>query len=155
MEAHGHNRKMTVMFLEFMGTALFIWGLLLTNLALSIPFSLFACVVIFGDITGGHFNPAVTLGVFASRGDYGANFLFCILIMLAQFAGGFAAMGLAWMGSFDIPQSMMKELAPVNPVTGSADSGMAENDFKMYLSVMVNEVVCTFLFVSVILMVKG
>ena len=108
MEAHGHNRKMTVMFLEFMGTALFIWGLLLTGNPLSIPFSLFASVVIFGDITGGHFNPAVTLGVFTSRGDYGANFLFCILIMLAQFAGGFAAMGLAWMGSFDIPQSYLK-----------------------------------------------
>ena len=92
MEAKGHDRMFTVLLLEFIGTALFIWGIICTKTPVSIPFSLFASVVIFGDITGGHFNPAVTLGVFTSLGEYGKNFMFCILIMLAQFCGGMAAM---------------------------------------------------------------
>lgn len=64
MEAKGHDRMLTVLALELLGTALFVWGIICTNTPVSIPFSLFASVVIFGDITGGHFNPAVTLGVF-------------------------------------------------------------------------------------------
>ena len=151
----GKDRKGVVMFLEFFGTALFVWGILCQNDAIAIPFSLFASVIIFGDITGGHFNPAVTLGVYTSLGNYGQNFLFCILIMLSQFAGGFAAIGLAWAGTIDIPNSAIGALAPTNPATGSADSSAESNDFKMFFPVMVNEVVCTFLFVSVILMVKG
>lgn len=46
-------------------------------------------------------------------------------------------------------------LAPANPITGSADNGADANDFSMYIAVLTNEIVCTFLFVSVILMVKG
>merc|ERR1711957_282888 len=57
---------------------------------------------------------------------------FMIMIMLSQFAGGFAAMGFTWLGAFDLPDDMLQMLAPANPITGSA-----------------------FLFVSVILMVKG
>lgn len=153
MEANGHKRMITVMLMECMGTAMFIWGVISTNLPLSIPFSLFAMVVIFGDITGGHFNPAVTLGVFVSRQNYGENFLFCILIMLSQFVGGFISIGLAWLGSFD-QKAGLAALTPTNwagaPVTGSSES-----DFTMYVPVMTNEIVGTFLFVSVILMVKG
>ena len=155
MEAKGHDRMALVLFLEFFGTALFVWGIINTASPVSIPFSLFASVVIFGDITGGHFNPAVTLGVFVSLGNYGSNFLFCILIMLAQFAGDFAAIGLSWLGTFDIWNEKIGALAPTNPVTGSLDNGAEESDFSMYVAVIVNEIVCTFLFVSVILMVKG
>ena len=155
MEANGHDRKFTVCALEFVGTALFIFGLISTTLPLSIPFSLFASVVIFGDITGGHFNPAVTLGVFTQLGDYGKNFLFMIIIMLSQFLGGFAAVGLAWLGAFTIPDAKIAMLGPTNPVTGMMDNGADMDDFSMYIAVLTNEIVGTFLFVSVILMVKG
>ena len=83
MEAKGHNRMMTVAACEMLGTALFIFGILCTNQAITIPFSLLASVVIWGDITGGHFNPAVTLGVFITLGDKAKNFIFMILIILA------------------------------------------------------------------------
>ena len=64
MEAHGHSRMMTVCACEFLGTALFLFGIIQTSLPISIPLSLLASVVIWGDVTGGHFNPAVTIGVF-------------------------------------------------------------------------------------------
>ena len=55
---------MTVCACEFLGTALFLFGIIETSLPISIPLSLLASVVIWGDVTGGHFNPAVTIGVF-------------------------------------------------------------------------------------------
>ena len=73
MEAKGHNRMMTVCLCEALGTCLFVWGIMNTNLCTTIPFSLLASVVIWGDITGGHFNPAVTLGVYISLGEYTAG----------------------------------------------------------------------------------
>ena len=63
----GHKRKFTVMIFEMLGTALFIYGIILTDKAVSIPFSLFASILIFGSITGGHFNPAVSLGVYIAN----------------------------------------------------------------------------------------
>ena len=75
--------------------------------------------------------------------------------MLAQFIGGMAAMGLSWMGTFDIPDDNIAKIAPTNPMTGDPDNGDSADDFQMYFAVLLNEIVCTFLFVSVILMVKG
>jgi len=155
MEANGENRKGTVLACEFLGTALFIFGIMMTNLPLTIPFSLLASVVIWGDITGGHFNPAVTIGVFVSRKEYAKDFLFMILIIFAQIFGGLFAIALSYAGLYDHADPTIAVLAPINPVTGNADNSANELEFSMDLNVVINEVICTFIFISVILMVKG
>ena len=49
---------------EAFGTALFTYCILVSTAnALAAAFSLFAMILIFGSVTGGHFNPAVTIGV--------------------------------------------------------------------------------------------
>ena len=127
MEADGHKRMPLVCALEFFGTMLFVFGILSTNVAISIPFSLLASVVIFGDVTGGHFNPAVTIGVYIQEGKYATNFLFMMLIIIAQCLGGLAAMGPAWLGGFTDSglaydtvdgkfNGSAKILAPFNPI---------------------------------------
>ena len=76
--------------------------------------------------------------------------------MFAQFCGGMAAMGLSWMGTFDIDKEHIAKIGPTNPMTTEMDNvNEEEDDFQMYFAVILNEIVCTFLFVSVILMVKG
>ncbi len=155
MEADGHSRMMTVCLCECLGTALFIFGILGTNLPITIPFSLFASVCIWGDITGGHFNPAVTLGVFTTLGNYGKNIGFMIMIIASQILGGMLGVGFNWLGSFDRPDESVAVLAPTNPLTGKPDNAANELDFSMDLQVCINEVMCTFIFISVILMVKG
>ena len=155
MEADGHGRMLTVFACEFLGTALFLFGIISTNLPLTIPFSLLASVVIWGDITGGHFNPAVTLGVWTSLGDKGKNFIFMLGIMISQCLGGLAGAGLAAVGQMGTDDPTVPVLAPTNPLTGEPDDADTELGFKMDMNVFVNEIVCTFIFVSVILMVKG
>ena len=75
----GINRKFTVATYEMLGTGLFVYGILVSGgNALAVPIALFASIIIFGGITGGHFNPAVSLGVFISLEDKQSNILFLI-----------------------------------------------------------------------------
>lgn len=61
----GHDRMILVALYEAIGTALFTYCILVScGDALASALGLFAMILIFGDITGGHFNPAVTIGVF-------------------------------------------------------------------------------------------
>ena len=99
----GHKRKFTVMICEMLGTALFIYGIILTDKAVSIPFSLFASILIFGAITGGHFNPAVSLGVYIANltgKSEGNSFVFLMIIWLGQFLGGGLAMLFAYLSLY-------------------------------------------------------
>ena len=79
----GSERKGTVVLCEMFGTALFIYGILVSRGdAIAVPLSLFASILIFGNITGGHFNPAVSFGVWITSGNIKQNLVFFILIVL-------------------------------------------------------------------------
>ena len=84
MEVEGAEKRMGTVFLyEVIGTALFIYGILLTYSPLSIAFSLGASIMLFGGITGGHFNPAVTLAVYIVEGKWMENLKWLGLLVLA------------------------------------------------------------------------
>ena len=74
MEIAGSDKRVHIVALyELIGTTLFVYSILLTNNPISIAFSLFASIIIFGSITGGHFNPAVTLGVYIKEAQWAKN----------------------------------------------------------------------------------
>ena len=61
----GNKRKFTVAIYEALGTLLFTYCILASTAdAITTACALFSMVVIFGSVTGGHFNPAVTVGVY-------------------------------------------------------------------------------------------
>ena len=82
----GHNRKFVVTVYEALGTALFAYCILVSGAdAIAGALALFAMIIIFGDVTGGHFNPAVTLGVLVWQffhGDPISKLIFSMLIIV-------------------------------------------------------------------------
>ena len=155
MEANGHDRKGLVCLCELMGSCLFIFGIINTPVPVIIPFMLLASIVIWGDITGGHFNPAVTLGVFVTLEEKAKNVTFMIMIIISQILGGILAIAFAYGGAWGKENPTLASLTPVNPVTHEPDNAANSLDYSMDLQVVINEMMCTFIFISVILMIKG
>jgi glycerol uptake facilitator-like aquaporin len=80
---------MNAVLVEFVGSLLFMYVIILTGNAFAIGAALAFCIFLGGKISGGHFNPAVTvMMVMAKKTD--ANLL--LPYVLAQVAGGLLAL---------------------------------------------------------------
>ena len=64
----GEKNKLIVCIYEALGTALLLiavnWGSNGSGQASAISITIFINIMIFGGASGGHFNPAVTIGVY-------------------------------------------------------------------------------------------
>lgn len=158
----GSDNKITVVIYEMLGTALFLYGILVSRgQELAVPLTLFACIVIFGNVTGGHFNPAVSLGVWIARGKLLSDLVFLLMIIVGQLVGAFLAIALAWLSLFAKFDDKFSIRTPayacpvdVNDAEKACD-GADGNGFHYDFQAIYTQVICTFIFVSVILMVKG
>ena len=89
----GHDRKFLVCLFEFMGNIFFMYAATVSGgsgsdtWGIAGPLALFAIINIFGGVSGGHFNPAVTLGVYIREAKWAENFLFTIMIIASQILG--------------------------------------------------------------------
>lgn len=127
----GQQKKSLVAAYELIGTALFVYMIIVSKgEPLAVPLALFAVIIIFGGVTGGHFNPAVTAGVYIHEGKYKENALYCTLIMISQIIGGLLGSLVAGVAlsanvnnEWSIPESRVPILAPTDP--------NGENDFDM------------------------
>ena len=80
---------MNAVLVEFVGSLWFMYVIILTGNAFAIGAALAFCIFLGGKISGGHFNPAVTvMMVMAKKTD--ANML--LPYVLAQIAGGLLAL---------------------------------------------------------------
>jgi len=168
--AKGHDRKMTVCLYEFLGQIFFMYAVLVSGgsgsdtWGITGPLALFAIVNIFGGISGGHFNPAVTLGVYVREAKWAHNFIFLVMIIASQIAGAMVGMLLAYLvlrvqkdGEYDVLPGNVPLLLPAaltKPIIDAAADGgsiiLEENFTTFYM-----EVICTFVFVLFILHVTG
>ena len=116
----GKDRKMLVCLYELIGTALFVYCVLASNGNIyAVCLGLFASIMIFGGVTGGHFNPAVTMGVYIASGKYCANLIYMIMITVSQFLGAVAGLALAFVVLMGPDGKVAKEnvgvVAPLSP----------------------------------------
>ena len=168
----GHDRKFLVCFYEFLGQIFFMYAVLVAGgsgsdtWGIAGPLALFAVASIFGAVSGGHFNPAVTLGVYVREKRYAENFLFMIMIIASQIGGALVGMMLAYMvlrvqkdGDYTVLPGNVPLLVPSEFITPDAkgvkpiDSGSVSLDENFTTAYM--EVICTFIFVLTILHLTG
>lgn len=145
MEPGTNPNKFSLLFAETCGTAIFISCIFYTALyqtnpiaiALGVGGGLFIAISIFGRETGGHFNPAVTIGYYAfiaeGKLEKAANF---ILLLLGQVLGGLVAGALLY-------------------YTASQNEPVLKPDEDNLLGSFLDEIFFTFLFLSVIYCVKS
>jgi aquaporin Z len=82
---------MNAILVEFVGTLVFLYVIIATGNALAIGLTLALCIYLGGKISGGNFNPAVTVMLVVAKKQ---NMNTLIPYILAQIAGGLAAIQL-------------------------------------------------------------
>ena len=86
-----NNSIMNKYVVEFLGTLFFLYVILATGQALSIGLALTVAIMVGGKISGGNFNPAVSV-MMAAAGKLSMKDL--PIYLVAQVAGGLAALEL-------------------------------------------------------------
>lgn len=145
MEFGTNQNKFSLLFAETFGTAVFISCIFYTALyqsnplaiALGVGGGLFIAIAIFGRETGGHFNPAVSIGYYAFIADNKLEKTVNFIILLAgQVFGGLIAGALLYF-------------------TANESEPVLKPDEDNLLGSFLDEIWFTFLFLSVIYCVKS
>ena len=112
-----------------LGTALFVYCILTSHgNALAVVIGLFSSIIIFGGITGGHFNPAVSLGVYLSNGNYASQIGYLLMIICGQFLGAVLGLMLAVLSIYEKGAEDNK-LIPNDHVPKLCPSAEEENEY--------------------------
>lgn len=164
--AKGHDRKLLVCLYEFLGQAFFMYLVIVSAVTgsdhwgITGPLALFVMVNIFGGVSGGHFNPAVTLGVYVREAKYTENLMFMLMIWASQCAGALLGM-LFSVASVRIPVNgewtvlMKAPLLMPSTTAASVIVGDTSPKLESVWETIFMEIWGTFVFVLFILFVTG
>ena len=105
------NNKHLVFVYEALGTMMLLFAINIQSGSTAfgqfgIAFMLFACLLIGGPITGAHYNPAVTIGVFISNKHWKEDFGMFALMVCAQFTGAVMGVLLVWVSLINKTQQV-------------------------------------------------
>jgi len=162
MEVPGsEGNKFFILLSEFIGTAMLVisinWSSTSDSTAFAVGATVFVMATIFGGISGGHFNPAVTIGMLWKEGKdrFGRNLGLTIFMIIAQGLGALFGFAIALM-AFDFKKKDGVTEIP----SGSNDYYVAQlcpeggcNDKAGVGRVFCIEMICTFLFVTFVLVI--
>lgn len=159
MEIEGAGRnKFFVLWSEMVGTAFLLvavnWGSTSDYQALCVGLTVAVMIQMYGSISGGHFNPAVTVGMMIKHNheDLPFGIVYGQVMMLFQFIGAWIGCllslgAMVWLPQDDktLPAPGAHYIAQLCPRNGCNDGG------KLVFKVFLVEGVMTFFFVSYVL----
>ena len=135
MEVRGADQyKCSVFTYEMFGTAILVFNILVSGGEPIVgAITVFAVILVLNPVTGAHFNPSVTIGVYISRMEYRRELAFFLLMILAQFVGAAigALLAVAALFSLDNPEGqgiIIPELTVLLCPIGIKD-GAAQKNF--------------------------
>ena len=115
MEVEGGNeKKIAVLIYELVGTCVLTYATLISvgNEA-TIAAVYFCCLFICWNVSGGHFNPALSASVYIGQKNFGGNIVLLAMMIGAQVVGGF--LGLFWAWLTLINKDLLKESGQDDP----------------------------------------
>ena len=151
---NGSNFKKEVMIAEFLGTCGLILSVNMVNSTTHVSIACFVMIVLFGGISGGHINPAVTVGVWIEQKKYAENLCFALMIMCAQFIGSVFALVIGYMLRVTVITSAGVESFSPRVNTFAPPILISTDGKPSYGQVMLAETIATFVFVMMVLTMK-
>lgn len=161
----GVDNKCVVCLCELMGTAFLLiavnWGGTSANTPISVGLTVFGMAQVFGPISGGHFNPAVTIGMFikelgktTNNVSWAVNLGFAALIITSQIVGAIVGVTITALAmNLNQSDAPMLPVGPTNYITQLCPAGGCNDGGKYLSKVFWVEILMTFLFVSVVLQI--
>ena len=100
MEVEGGNeKKIQVLIYELLGTIFFTYAVLVTS-DLTAP--IYSCLLLIcWNISGGHFNPSLTLSTFVAQKKFKEDIITAGMMIGAQVIGSFIGLFWAWITLMD------------------------------------------------------
>lgn len=82
-KAYTLREKLVICFYEFLGTMMLVLGYNFTSAGLAVGFNLFVGIIMSAKVSGGMFNPAVTIGVYTADKTFLDNVGLIIMIVVS------------------------------------------------------------------------
>lgn len=133
------REKFVICFYEFLGTAMLLLGYNFTSAGLAVAFSLFVGILLAGKVSGGQFNPAVTIAIYTADGTFLKNWILIVMIITSQILGAYFGIIFA-----HIVLGTPAFLCPYDNATGCVT-------YDGFGKIFLLELWCTFFFVLCIL----
>lgn len=153
------EHKFVVFFYEAIGTGLLLYAINLQNGELfgnfGISFMLFSLILIGGPMTGAHYNPAVTVGVYISNKNWSGQFLMFVIMIAGQIIGGLFGVMLVWASLFNedgqVGVTRSRGGVPTTEILLLLPNEPNVSQFNCFII----EIITTFTFVLINLLVKN
>ena len=103
----GNDKKFAVLAYELIGTCVFMYTILITGVSAAGAYAgafegmYFCLLLITWKVSGGHFNPALTVSTFISKKKFKENAALLILMVAGQLVGAFLGWFWAWLTLMD------------------------------------------------------
>lgn len=102
METNNKDKKVGIIAYEALGTAFLMYGLMVTKASADAVATLYAVLMYFAwKVSGGHFNPAISVGMYVSEMKLGDNALTLVLMVVSQFIGAFLGLLFGFLALID------------------------------------------------------